>query len=140
MAGPLHRPVEFAHRRSAVHVQLPAGLRFIDVESPVTQQFLRSELAVGLSALGVTDLDISTIRGPHRRITQLVSEWAYMATDGDEPRYAGIRYESRVHSGWECWAFFDDEDLPLTIVETIPITADLPALVEVARMFDLRVF
>lgn len=133
-------PADWRHRRSAVHVQLPAGLRFVDVESPVTHQFLRAELAVGLSTLGITDLDVPTIRGPDRRVTQLISEWAYMATEGDEPRYAGIRYESRVRSGWECWALFDDEDLPVSIVETIPIAAELPALAEVARLFELRIF
>lgn len=63
-----------------------------------------------------------------------------MAADGDEPRYAGIRYESRIRTGWECWALFDDDDLQLEVIETIPITPDIPALTSVANLFGLRIF
>lgn len=44
-------------RRTAVHVRLPGNLAFLDVESPVTHQFLRRELALGLSSIGLSDLD-----------------------------------------------------------------------------------
>jgi hypothetical protein len=131
---------DWRQRRTAVHVKLPSALSFVDVESPVTHQFLRRELALGLSAIGLTDLDVSTIRGPDRRVTQMISEWAYMATDGDRPRYAGIRYESRIRSGWECWALFDDEELDIDVVETVPITLDMPELLDVAALFGLQVF
>lgn len=73
-------------------------------------------------------------------MTRMISEWAYMAADGDEPRYAGIRYESRIRTGWECWALFDDDDLQLEVIETIPITPDIPALTSVANLFGLRIF
>jgi hypothetical protein len=127
-------------RRSVVHVRLPTDARFLDVESAVTHQFLRKELALGLSSLGLDDLDVATVRGPDRRVTQLIADWAYMADEDGEPLYAGIRYESRIRSGWECWALFDDEDLELEVLETLPVTPDMPALQEVARLFGLRVF
>jgi hypothetical protein len=101
--------------RTAVHVKLPPDLTFLDVESPATHQFLRSELALGLSAIGLNDLDVSAVRGPNRQVTQLISEWAYTAADGEQPLYAGIRYESRIRSGWECWALFDDEELEIEV-------------------------
>lgn len=131
---------DWRQRRSAVHVRLPAGARFLDVESAATHQFLRRELARRLSDLGLDDLDVAGVRGPDRRVTRLIADWAYLADDGGEPLYAGIRYESRIRSGWECWAVFDDEDLDIEVLETLPVTPDMPALQEVARLFGLRVF
>jgi len=133
-------PADWRQRRTAVHVKLPENLSFLDVESPITHQFLRGELALGLAAMGLTDLDVSTVRGPNRRVTQLISEWAYTAADGERALYAGIRYESRVRSGWECWALFDDEDFEIEVLESIPITRDLPDLVAIAKLFELQVF
>ena len=106
----------------------------------MTHQFLRKELALGLSALGLNDLDVAAVRGPDRRVTRLIADWAYMADDGGQPLYAGIRYESRIRSDWEGWALFDDEDLELEVLETLPVTADIPALQVVAHLFGLRVF
>lgn len=131
---------DWRQRRTAVHVRLPETLVFVDVESPVTHQFLRRELALGLSSIGLSDLDVSTVRGPDRRVTKMISEWAYMAADDDQPRYAGIRYESRIRTGWECWALFDDEDLDIQVIETVPITPDMPALMSVAKLFGLHIF
>ena len=131
---------DWRQRRSAVHVRLPADASFLDAESPRTHQFLRRELALGLSAIGLDDLDVATVRGRDRRVTQLISEWAYMAEGDNGPKYVGIRYESRIRSGWECWALFDDEDLEIEVLETLPITPDIPALLEVAELFDLQVF
>jgi hypothetical protein len=87
---------DWRQRRSAVHVLVPPDARFLDVESAVTHQFLRAELALGLSALGLEDLDVATVRGPDRRVTRLIADWTYMANTDGEPRYAGIRYESRI--------------------------------------------
>jgi hypothetical protein len=131
---------DWRQRRTAVHVRLPSTTRFLDVDSPETHQVLRKELARELSAIGIADLDVSTVRGPNRQITQLISEWAYMAADGNEPRYAGIRYESRIRSGWECWALFDDEDLELEIVESLPISPDMPELGAIAELFRIQIF
>lgn len=131
---------DWRQRRSAVHVRLPSDATFLDVESAVTHQFLRNELALGLSALGLDDLDVAAVRGPDRRVTRLIADWAYMAEEDGQPLYAGIRYESRIRSGWECWAVFDDEDLEVEVLETLPVTPDMPALQEVASLFGLRIF
>lgn len=132
---------DWRQRRSAVHIRLPQEAQFLDVESPDTHQFLRNELALGLSAIGSTDLDVAAVRGPDRRVTGLISDWAYMAADESvEPLYAGIRYESRLNSGWECWALFDDDELEIEVLETLPIDLELPALRRVGDLFELRVF
>lgn len=133
-------PADWRTRRTAVSVRLDADpFPFLDVEHPETHTFLRRELALGLSALGYQDLDVSVLRGPDRRVTRLVAEWAFRQSgEHGEPLYAGIRYLSRVCSDWECWAVFDDVDLvPL---ETKPITLDMPALQRVAAAFELQVF
>lgn len=131
---------DWRQRRSAVHVRLANDVAFLDVESAVTHQFLRTELALGLSALGLKDLDVAAVRGPDRRVTRLIADWAYMAEEDGQPLYAGIRYESRLKSGWECWAVFDDEDLELEVLDTLPVTTEMPGLQEVARLFGLRIF
>ena len=81
---------DWRQRRTAIHVKVPPDLQFLDVESPITHQFLRTEVAPGLVSLGVSDLDVSTVRGPDRRVTQMISQWAYMASEGENPIYAGI--------------------------------------------------
>lgn len=132
---------DWRHRRTAVHVRLQRHCQFLDVEATATHQVLRKELALGLSALGYEDLDMSTVLGPDRRVTQLISEWAYA-----QERYAGIRYLSRLNSGWECWAVFyrTIEGLlhagDLEVIETLPITEDMPSLLAVTELFGLRVF
>jgi hypothetical protein len=131
---------DWRQRRTAVHIRLPEDALFLDAESPKTHQFLRQELALGLSALGFGDLDVAAVRGPDRRVTRLIADWAYLAEDEGRPRYAGVRYESRLRSGWECWALFDDEDMELEVIETLPVTREMPALQRVAGLFELRVF
>ena len=131
---------DWRQRRTVVHVRLPCGLLFVDVESPVTHQFLRRELALGLSSVGLSDLDVSAVRGPDRRVTQMISEWAYMASTREDPTYCGARYESRIRSGWECWALFDDEELEIDVLETRPITPDMAQLQTVGKLFELQVF
>jgi hypothetical protein len=133
-------PADWRQRRTAVHVRAPKDALFVDMESVATHQFLRGELAAGLVALGVEDLDVATVRGPDRRVTQMISEWAYLAREGDEPLYAGIRYLSRLGSQWECWAVFEDDEREFDVVERRPITKDMPELQEVAELFGLTVF
>jgi len=133
-------PADWRQRRTAVRVRLPGAARFVDVESPLTHQFLRVELAPALAALGIDDLDVSTVRGPDRQVTQMISEWAYMVNDGDKARFAGIRYCSRLGSQWECWAVFEDDQIEIEVLERLPIAKDTPELREVADLFGLTVF
>jgi len=131
-------PAEWRHRRSAVRVSAPSDACFLDVEHVETHQHLRTELALGISALGLQDLDVAAMRGPDRRVTRLVGEWTFDQTDGDgRPRYAGLRYLSRVNSDWECWAVFTETTLE--VKETRPITLDLPGISVVERLFELTV-
>jgi RES domain len=130
---------EWRQRRTAVRVQVvDPNWRFLDVETSATVQHLRRVLALGLSALGLDDLDISDVRGRDRRITRLISSWAFHATDDEGAvRFGGIRYKSRLDSDWECWAVF--HDVELIAVETRPLLKATPELQEVARLYGLTI-
>lgn len=127
------------HRRTAVHVQVDRGEEFLDVEALETHQVLRDELATGLAALGVTDLDVGAVRGPDKRATRLIADWAFNAQRADGGyRFAGIRYCSRLESGWVCWALFPD--VQLDSVRAFTIEREMPELAKVAARYGLHVY
>jgi RES domain len=134
-------PAGWRHRRTAVEVALDPGYRFLDVDDLDTHQVLRGELALGLAALGYGDLDVGLIRGPDRRVTRLVANWAHQQmADGDDDlyRFAGIRYMSRLSNDWVCWAIFPGVELEQR--QALPVEREMPELVAVAARFGLRVF
>lgn len=128
---------DWRDRRSAVRVRLPTDMQYLDVEHPNTHQFLRRKLALGLSALDQDDLDVGVIRGPDRRVTRLISHWAWSQSEPTGPTYAGIRYLSRIDTRWECWAVF--WDVPLKVLDTKPITTDMPDLMDIGDFLGLRI-
>lgn len=131
---------DWRDRRSAVQVRLSAAdLVYLDVDHPDTHLVLRDELALGLAALGHDDLNIGIVRGPDRRVTRLISEWAYSRGGPDgEPVFGGLRYTSKIDNDWECWAVFDDVDLE--VLDTKPLTLDMSCLIEIANRYGLRMF
>ena len=135
---PGNLPADWRVRRRLVKAEVHHSEVFLDVEAIQTREFLRRELALGLSALGVDELDVSDIRSGDRRIGRLISAWAYQQVD-DQGRalYAGIRYLSRLSSNWECWAAFDD--VIVVRAEAKEINANDSALQEVSRIFQLTV-
>jgi len=109
---------------------------FLDVEATETHQVLRLALAPELADLGHHDLDVAAVRGPDRRLTRLIAAWAWRQRDSTgRPRYAGLRYLSRLDSRWECWAVFDD--VPLLDATEHSILVDDPALVDVSALFHI---
>jgi len=136
LVAPGSVPAEWRELRTKIRVTCP-DVYFVDVDDPATHTHLLGVLAAELHQLGVENLDVSTIRGPDRRVTRLVSLWAYMPRAEVREGYAGIRYESRL-GPWECWAVFDD--VPVEQVEQRPIELDDPAMLSVANDFGLRIF
>jgi hypothetical protein len=111
-------PAAWRQRRLAVRARFLAtgrfasGVRFLDVEARQTREALKIELAGLLSYWGHEELDVSTVRGGDRRVTRLISQWAYDQSDSaGRPLYAGIRYLSRLDTEWECWAVFEDVEI-----------------------------
>lgn len=131
-------PADWRTRRLAVRVSPQKSARFLDVEHPATHRFLERELAPLLALWDISELDVSVIRGADRRITRWISFWAWQAmTPTGRPRFAGIRYVSRLNSDWECWALFDRARLEE--LEREPIHKSNSALRAVAKHFDLTV-
>lgn len=128
-------PADWRARRQIVRVVLPARYPLVDIESPDTHRELTRALAPSLDALGITSLDVATVRGPDRRVTRLLAQWAYRPRS-DYLGYSGLRYVSRL-GDWECWAVF--EDVPFEVVERKPIELTDPALQQIAVTFGLRV-
>ncbi len=130
-------PRDWRDRRSAVRVRLPEDYAYLDVDHPDTHQFLRRELALGLAELGYDDLNIGIVRGNDRRVTRLISQWAWSQSEQGDAVYAGLRYASKVNTDWECWAVFDD--VHLEVLDTKPITLNMPDLIEIANYYGLQV-
>lgn len=137
-------PADWRNQRIAVQVEfmpseLLPELRFLDVEALRTRRELRTELASLLAYYGYEDLDVPTVRGGDRRITRWIAKWAFDQRDVDGlPVFAGIRYLSRLNTDWECWAVFHDVEIKEIARE--PIERENPALVAIAKHFDLLVF
>ncbi|MGI8807704.1 MAG: RES family NAD+ phosphorylase [Acidimicrobiales bacterium] len=132
-------PKDWRMRRTAVRVLIKTDRRFLDVEALGTRKRLQRLLGPVLALFEVEDLDVAAIRGPDRRVTRLIAEWAWRQVDErGERAFAGLRYLSRIETGWECWAVFDDVDIEE--LERHPILETTPELLTVAEAYGLRVF
>jgi hypothetical protein len=138
-------PASWRLRRTAVKVKVDHDQKFLDVTDMQTILTLRTELALRLSSIGYSDLDMGLVQGADRRVTRMISEWAYLQTidqesdyDEDLYRFAGIKYTSRLNHEWTCWAVFPDVDLAQ--VEAAPVERETPELLAIAERFGLRIF
>lgn len=131
-------PQDWRAQRLLAAVEAIDPLPFVDVEDPATHEYLTAVMAPQLETLGVTQLDVASLRGTNRLLTRAISTWAYAATDDDgNPRYSGLRYKSRL-GDHECWAVFDGTLLEVRAPQTIELAN--PDLQNVARLFGLRIF
>jgi hypothetical protein len=131
-------PLKWCGRRYIGATVLDPSLRFVDIAAPETLTHLRDALAPLAVALGIDDIDLSTVTSRQRRFTQEVARYVYEQVDeGGVPRYAGIRYLSRLHAEWECWAIFHDRMLhdPCPHESIFP---DDPGLLEAARVLGIE--
>jgi hypothetical protein len=131
---------EWQSRRQIGRTTLHPDLRFADVGARQSHQYLRYALATLADNLGIEEVDSSTMLNPNLRpFTQACSRHIYELHDGGTPRFAGIRYLSRLDPvEWECWAIFFDriEHTPGFPQNVMP---DNEALQRVARDFDLTI-
>jgi len=130
-------PRDWRTRRLQLAVTVAGSLPFLDVEHPRTHEYLTAALAEQLSGFGITQLDVSDVRGRNRLLTRAIASWAYAASDVDGPVYSGIRYLSRLGEH-ECWAVFDGT--PIAELERTTIELTNPAFTTVVDEFGLRPF
>lgn len=118
---------------------LSVTLHLADLDAAETMQALRPALAPVAVRLHLPDIDLSVASGPQRELTQEAGLHIYSRKDPNgQPLYAGIRYISRLHRGWECWALFEDRVAHHTL-RVDPIAADDPNLYEAARILGLAI-
>lgn len=135
-------PAEWRMRRRIGHTLLDPSLMFVDVSHADTMQHLREVLAPLAVRLGIPDIDLGSLSSPQRRFTQGVARYIHeQRDDAGYPRFAGIRYTSRLNLEWECWAVFDDrirqlDGMPATATSFFADDADFQA---VARLFGLTI-
>jgi len=118
---------------------LDPSLRFADFGNPETWQRVRPVLAPIATALGLGDIDLSAVTGSYHILTQEFARHVFDQEDNDgRPLYAGIRYISRLHPDWECWAIYDSR----MVYQSGPsetIYPDDPDLIAIARLFGLAI-
>ena len=123
-------PADWYQRHAVAGLRLRPGQRWLDLRAPATRETLRAELAATLRSLGLSDLDLSRVLGPHRALTQAIARWAYERGD------AGLTYTSRLDHRLTLWALFEGAAFePVGLPE--PITPDDPDLVATARLYGL---
>lgn len=83
-------PQEWAIRRSWNQTVIGTGAMFVDSASAETLASLRAQrhLAIIAEDLGLADIDLSALTGPHRRLTQAMSVHIRSVV----PEAAGTRY------------------------------------------------
>ncbi len=135
-------PADWRLRRHIGHTVLDSALVFVDIAASETMQHLRWALAPLTDRLHLDDVDLSSLTSRQRRFTQGVARYVYEQQDpSGRPRFAGIRYPSRLNSKWECWAVFDDR------IQHRPGWPGFPAsvfpddkdLMDVAKLFSLTI-
>lgn len=103
-------------RRSWARATISSSGQFIDVSSAETIAFLRSQsqFAALAMSLGLQDVDVSTLTGPHRSFTQSVSRYFFELL----PDCVGVRYVSRFGTDqeYECWALFENR-VEINVIE-----------------------
>jgi hypothetical protein len=135
-------PADWRQRRRVGHTVLDPSLCFVDLAAGETMQYLRATLAPVAKRLGVADIDLSVVTGPQRRLTQEIARSIHDQRDQNGgPRFAGIRYLSRLNAEWECWAVFDDRMRHVAGCPGLPtrIPPDDADLIQVARQFNLTI-
>jgi hypothetical protein len=88
-------------------IEVLGGLPFVDVDDPATHTHLTIKVASVPVEHNIKALDVGSVRGPNRLLTRAIAGWLYQQIDDAVlPRYAGVRYGSRL-GNYECWAIFD---------------------------------
>ncbi len=128
-------PTDYFQRVLGV-ASLDRGLRFVDVDHPRTHAQLTTELPELLAEHNLREFDRGVMMGHDRRITRAVAGHLHVQAGAGE--IWGIRYESRVYRGLECWALWAHCDDALVDREVDPLTLDLPEIKRAAELLELQ--
>lgn len=122
-------------RRVLVRVRLRLPALFVDVDHPRSHAQMNRELRSLLDEYDKAEFDRHVVMHSNRHLTRAI---AGHLKDTLSPDVVGIRYESRRFRARECWALWDTGADLLYEGDPFPITPDLPALIEAAKILDLQ--
>lgn len=133
-------PTEWRLERQLGTTLFSPKLEFADIAAPESVEQLRTALAPLAHRYRLDDFDLSTILGSSRELTQHAARYVYEQTSDDgQPRFAGIRYPSRLNLDWICWAVFADRMVHQPLTPEVTIDPHDPALLEAARILHLSI-
>ncbi len=72
---PGHIPKGWQAQRRVYQLNLPSCGWWIHLEHPESIAAISSAIGVGLASAGVSELDVSVLRGPNRDPTTLIAQW-----------------------------------------------------------------
>jgi hypothetical protein len=130
---------DWRFKRRLGQTTLAPDLVFADVADHRSLSRLRIDLRDVAAACGIDEIDLSALTSGQRRFTQRCARHIHdLRDDRGRPRFAGLRYVSRLDAAWECWAIFDDR---FRHTPSFPdtIAADDPDLLAIARVFRLTI-
>ncbi|MGH3848408.1 MAG: RES domain-containing protein [Pseudonocardiaceae bacterium] len=111
---------------------------FVDVDHPRTHAQLTEDLHELLAAHGRREFDRGVMMTQDRTITRAVAGHLQMLASAGQTHICGIRYESRVHAGLECWAAWEHCSEQLVDREVNPLTPHTPDLRDAAQLLGLQ--
>jgi len=116
--------------------------RFADIHHSEWVGYLHRTLGPRFAQWHISELDGGSLRSTtNEDITRTVSRLIYEATEGGQPLFAGIGYESRFGSDLRCWAVFEHPEVaerPWTGMDAAPIDAEDADLSEACRIHGIR--
>lgn len=131
---------DWRNLRQIGSARLDRSMQFADVTTAESFRELSEVVAPLLSRLGIPRIDLSSITGEQRLLTQECARYIYELDGEDgEPLFAGIRYISHLDGNWECWAIFDDRMRHHDEFSELSIFPDNPDLCEAARLLGLSI-
>jgi len=133
-------PAEWRFQRQIGVTLLHPTLVFADISVPQSIEHLRTALAPVAIRFGIPEIDLSTVLSADRPLTQHCARYIYdMRDESGTPRFAGLRYRSRLNWEWICWAVLDDRIQHEPQFHETTIDPGDPDFQEAARILGLSI-
>ena len=121
------------------HAPAAPSARFVDIWHPLTVIAVFPRAVSLLAAFGLKVLDRRALaderRGFTRRLGALVR--AAATSEDGELGAAGLRYESRLAPGWECWALWEPVPVDAGEASVERVGIEIPALRRAAELLGV---
>lgn len=102
-------PEDWRLNRRFYDLEISTDLPFVDISHQKTWKWLDERLPGLLFQRKLDHFDAEHVYSSDRSLTRQLAGEIYTATDAKGPRFAGIRYISRLNNG-ECWAIFEHKE------------------------------